>query len=117
MRLTNITTLKKKLEKTYKLRMNEIDWNFYHDQCVPRIGKSYKLMINEGFSQHDLKFISRVNREISNKNYHDQLSTSMSHAARRVDLCKMLGKGSNNIFLQGSRNSQTVKLLVAFFVS
>ena len=69
---------RKKLEKTYKLRMNESDWNFYHDQCGPRIEKCYLI------TESDLKFISRVNQEISNKDLQDQPSTS-SHEATALD--------------------------------
>ena len=74
---------RKKLEKTYKLRMNESDWNFYHDQCGPRIRKCY--LIKEKYTESDLKFISRVNQEISNKDLQDQPSTSSSHAATALD--------------------------------
>ena len=37
-KMNNIVT-SKKLEKTYTLRVNEYAWNFYHDQCGPRIKK------------------------------------------------------------------------------
>ena len=74
---------RKKLEKTYKLRMNESDWNFYHDQCGLRIGKCY--LIKEKYTESDLKFISRVNQEILNKDLQDQPSTSSSHAATALD--------------------------------
>ena len=63
--------------------MNESDWNFYHDQCGPKIGKCY--LIEEKYTESDLKFISRVNQEISNKDLQDQPSTSSSHAATALD--------------------------------
>ena len=37
---------RKKLEKRYKLRVNESAWNFYHDQRGPRIGNYYKNILN-----------------------------------------------------------------------
>ena len=74
---------RKKLEKTYKLRMNESDWNFYHDQCGLRIGKCY--LIKEKYTESDLKFISRVNQEISNKDLQDQPSSLSSRAATALD--------------------------------
>ena len=49
--------------------MNESDWNFYHDQCGPRIGKCY--LIKKKYTELDLKFISRVNQEISKKDFQD----------------------------------------------
>ena len=58
--------------------MNESDWNFYHDQCGPRIGKCY--LIKEKY-ESDLKFISKVNQEVSNKDLQDQPSMASSHAA------------------------------------
>ena len=63
--------------------MNESDWNFYHNQCGLRIGKCY--LIKEKYTESDLKFISRVNQEISNKDLQDQPSTSSSHAATALD--------------------------------
>ena len=63
--------------------MNESDWNFYHDQCGPMIGKCY--LNKEKYTESDLKFISRVNQEISNKDLQDQPSTSSSHAATALD--------------------------------
>ena len=74
---------RKKLEKPYKFRMNKSDWNFYHDQCGPRMGKCY--LIEEKYTESDLKFIFRVNQEISNKDFQDQPSTSSSHAATALD--------------------------------
>ena len=48
-------TNQKKTVNIYKLRVNEIDWNIYHDQCSQRMGKYY--LIDEGCSQSDLKYI------------------------------------------------------------
>ena len=42
-------------------------------------------MIKEKYTESDLKFISRVNQEISNKDLQDQPSTSSSHAATALD--------------------------------
>ena len=50
---------RKKMEKIYKLRMDKVDSNLYHDQCSPRIRKCYS--IDEGCNQHDFKYISGVN--------------------------------------------------------
>ena len=54
-----------------------------NDQCGPRIGKCY--LIKEKYTESDLKFISRVNQEILNKDLQDQPSTSSSHAATALD--------------------------------
>jgi len=45
------------------LRMNGNDWNFYHDQCDARNGKSY--MVDECYSQSDL----RSSTELIKKKY------------------------------------------------
>ena len=76
---------RKKMEKLYKLRMNDVNWAFYHDQCGPRIGKCYS--VNEEYSQSDLRYIARVNKEISTKEYHDQPSTSTSNVAAALGSC------------------------------
>ena len=74
---------RKKMEQNYKLRINEADWNFYHDQCGQRIGKCN--LINEGYSQSDLRYVSRINQEILSNDERNQPCTSMSDVAIEVD--------------------------------
>ena len=71
------------MEKNYKLRMNEADWNFYHNQCGQRIDKCN--LINEGYSQFNLRYVSRIKLEILRNDERNQPCTSISDAAIKED--------------------------------
>ena len=71
------------MEKNYKLRVNEAARNFNHNQCGQRIGKCY--LINEGYSQSDLRFVSKISQEIRSNDERNQPCTSMSDAAIEVN--------------------------------
>ena len=57
----------------------------YYDQCGPRIRKRY--LIDEEYSQSDLRYISSIHQQIMSKDDHNQPSTSISDAATAVDEC------------------------------